>query len=179
MQVDYRGVTGEKDRGMVMILAMVFLLLLTLVATTVMEMSAQEFQMAGNNQFREEAFQRAQAIAEELADDPNNFPVVGTVGYTVCTTTDTDVDCNNENFLQVPGSATAPEGVAVAYQVVRQGPKFVESLPFRESQANASSSLVYDAAIFEVAVAVDGSEARLGSAEMVQGVAVRVVGSVQ
>jgi len=163
----------------VLILAMVFLLLLTLVATTVMQFSIQEFQMAGNQQFREQAFQQAQAIAEEIADDPNNFPVVGDVGYTVCLASDSDSDCNNENFLDEPGSATAPEGVAVSYQVVRQGPRFVETLPFRESESRASSASAFDAALFEVQVEVDGNAARLGSAEVVQGVAVRVASSVQ
>jgi hypothetical protein len=169
----------QGNRGVVLILAMVFLLLLTLVATTVMQFSIQEFQMAGNNQFREEAFQRAQAVADELADDPNNFPVVGDVGYTICLSTDTDSDCNNSNFLVAPESATAPEGVAVGYQVVRQGPRFVETLPFRESQSAASSARAFDAALFEILVDIDGNEGRLGSAEVAQGIAVRVASSVQ
>lgn len=169
----------QRNRGVVLILAMVFLLLLTLVATTVMQFSIQEFQMAGNNQFREEAFQRAQAVAEELADDPNNFPVVGDVGYTICLASDSDSDCNNSNFLIAPDSASAPDGVGVSYQVIRQGPRFVDALPFRESQSTASSVRAFDAALFEIQVDVDGNEARLGSAEVAQGVAVRVASSVQ
>lgn len=169
----------DRNRGVVLVLAMVFLLLLTLVATTVMQFSIQEFQMAGNSQFREEAFQRAQAVAEELADDPNNFPVVGDVGYTICLATDTDADCNSTNFLAAPVSASAPTGVEVSYRVVRQGPRFVEALPFRESQRAASSARAFDAALFEIMVDVDGNEGRLGSAEVVQGVAVRVASSVQ
>jgi hypothetical protein len=47
--------------------------------------------------------------------------------------------------------------------------------PISESQATASSSRNFDAAIFEVDVRVDGSRKRRGSAHVVQGVAVRAV----
>lgn len=169
----------RKNRGAVLIMSMVFLLLLTIIAGTVMQTSQQEFQMAGNVQFREEAALRAQAIASEITADDDNFPVTGGIGYTICDPNDPDTDCNAENFLAVPDFATVPAGVDVSYQVVRQGPLLLESLPFRQSQANVSSSPAFDAAVFEVTVAVDGSAARLGSAEVVQGVAVVVANSSQ
>ena len=94
--------------------------MLALIAGTVMQTSIQEFQMAGNAQFREEAFQRAQAIAEEISEDLDNFPVTGDVGYKICAT-----GCNGTNFIQALTTATAPTGVNVDYQVERQGPRFV------------------------------------------------------
>lgn len=169
----------KKNSGAVLILAMVFLFLLTMIAATVMQTSQQEFQMAGNNQFREEASLRAQAIASELSSEYDNFPVTGDVGYTVCDPNDPDGDCNTENFLQVPSFAAVPTGVEVNYQVVRQGPILLESLPFRQGESSVSSSPAFDAAIFEVQVAVDGSSVRLGRAEVVQGVAVVVASSSQ
>jgi len=172
-------ITGHKQTGAVLILAMLFMLLLAMVAGTVMQTGVQEFQMAGNNQFREEAFQRAQAIAEELSENLDNFPVTGGVGYTICTATDTDTDCNGTNVLTVPGSATAPAGVVLNYQVERQAPLFVESLPFRQSESEVSSSPAFDAAIFEVAVNINGAPVRLGNAGVVQGVAIRVASSAQ
>jgi Tfp pilus assembly protein PilX len=162
------------NRGAALILAMIFLVLLALIAGTVMQTSIQEFQMAGNAQFREEAFQRAQAIAEEISEDLDNFPVTGDVGYKICAT-----GCNGTNFIQALTTATVPTGVNVDYQVERQGPRFIESLPFRQSQAEVSSSPAFDAALFEVSVSIDGSAARLGSAEVVQGVAIRVASSSQ
>jgi hypothetical protein len=173
------GMNRRKNSGAVLILTMIFLLLLTIIAGTVMQTSQQEFQMAGNNQFREEASLRAQAIASEISSVADNFPVTGGVGYTVCDPNDPDADCNTENFLAAPGFAAAPEGVDVSYQVVRQGPLLLESLPFRQSESSVSSSPAFDAAIFEVSVEVDGSAARLGRAEVVQGVAVVVASSSQ
>jgi len=160
-------------------MAMIFLVLLALIAGTVMRTGVQEFQMAGNAQFREEAFQRAQAIAEEISENLNNFPVIGDVGYLICTAADTETDCNTSNFIQDPNSAIVPAGVALNYRVERQGPKFLESLPFRQSEADVSSSPAFDAAVFEVSVDVDGSSQRLGSAEVVQGMAVVVASSSQ
>lgn len=177
---NYERITSRKhNRGAVLILAMIFLILMTLVTTTVMKTSVQEFQMAGNSQFREEAFQRAQALVSEISTDLGNFPVTGTVGYTVCTAADPDADCNDVNFIGALASDTAPAGVALNFQVERQGPLFVEGLPFRQSQSSASSAAAFDTAIFEVSADVDGNGARLGSAAVVQGVAIRVASSSQ
>jgi hypothetical protein len=171
-----RPINKFRNRGAVLLLAMIFLLLLSIVAGTVLQTSMLEFQMAGNDQFREEAFQQAQAMASEIAEDLDNFPVTGGIGYKVC-----KVGCNGTNFLEVIDSAVPAEahGASVDYYVKRQGPLFIESLPFRQSQSQASSSPAFDAAIFEIRVAVDGSSVKLGSASVVQGVAVRVASSGQ
>ena len=167
------------SRGAVLLLAMVFLVLLTLVATTVMKTSIQEFQMAGNAQFREDAFQQAQAIVSEINTDLDNFPITGDIGYTICTSGDTDSACNGTNVTHDLASDTVPTGVAVNYQVVRQGPLFIEGLPFRQAQSSASSAPAFDTAVFEVSANVDGNAARLGSASVVSGVAIRVASSSQ
>lgn len=172
----------HRQGGAVLILSMIFLLLLTLIAATVMQSSQQEFQMAGNNQFREEAALRAQAIATEISNESDNFPVTGDVGHRVCTTAEaaSDSDCDQVNFLSAPSFASSvPTGVEVSYEVIRQGPLLLESLPFRQSEADVSSSPAFDAAIFEVQVEVDGSSARLGRAEVAQGIAVVVASSSQ
>ena len=164
------------NRGAVLLLAMVFMLMLAVLAGTVMQTGILEFHMAGNDQFQEEAFQRAQAIASELSRDPDNFPVVGGVGYTLCSSEDNDPECDG-NFPRIPVSAVVPEGVELTYRVMRQGPHLLQSFPLRQAQAVASGSGIFDAAIFEVSVRVDGSSGRLGSAQVVQGIAVRLAAS--
>jgi len=52
----------RRNRGAVLLLAMVFMLMLAVIAGSVMQTGVLEFHMAGNDQFQEEAFQRAQAI---------------------------------------------------------------------------------------------------------------------
>ena len=62
----------------------------------------------------------------------------------------------------------------IDYRVIRQDPLLWRGLPVSEAQDAASSSSSFDAAIFEIDVRIDGSEKRLGSAHIVQGIAVRV-----
>ena len=166
------------NAGAVLLLAMVFLLLLALVAAAVMHSGILEFHMAGNNQFQEEAFQRAQAIATELSSDPNNFILVGNVGSSLCMAGDESPACERYD-LQAPVAGEVPPGVALAYRVVRRGPLLLRGFPVREGERHASGAALFDAAIFEVDVRVAGSERRLGTARVVQGIAVRVPASPQ
>lgn len=168
-----------RNRGAVLLLSMIFLLLLAMIAGTVMHTSVLEFRMAGNDQFREEAFQKAQAIATALSEDTDNFPVTGGVGYTICQAGDGDAACDVSSIVVDATVAAVPAGTTLVYRVERQGPMIMESLPFRQSQSNASSSLAFDAALFEANVSVDGSSARLGRAGVAQGVARLVASSAQ
>lgn len=161
----------SRQRGAVLLIAMIFLLLLAIIAGTVTQTSILEFFMAGNAQFREEAFQEAQAVVTEISSDIDNFPVVGQVGYTIC---QTGATCDAPVI-----TLTANTGTTAEYSVVRRGPLILESLPFRQGESSGSSTPNFDAVVFEINVAVDGSDNKLGSAEIVQGVAVRVVSSGQ
>jgi hypothetical protein len=167
---------SPRNRGAVLLLAMVFMLMLAVIAGSVMQAGVLEFHMAGNDQFQEEAFQRAQAIASELSRDQDNFSLAGGLGYTLCSSEDSDPDCDG-NSLGIPLSAVVPEGVELTYRVIRQGPPLLQIFPIREAQSVASGSGIFDAAIFEVSVHLDGSAERLGSAQVVQGMAVRLAAS--
>ena len=166
----------QRQEGAVLLIAMIFLLLLAIIAGTVSQTSILEFFMAGNAQLREEAFQQAEAITSELVGDIDNFPVIGKIGYTMCESGKAlGADCD-DNLPVVKSDTTNAE-----FSVVRRGPLILESLPFRQGEGDASSSPNFDAAIFEidVGVNVDGAAPRLGSAQIVQGVAIRIVSSGQ
>lgn len=170
----------SKSGGVVLIVSLVFLLLLALVAATVMQTSISETQMAGNSQFREEAFQRVQAIAIAIAEDRDNFPTSGDVGYTVCNTVATAITpCDETSITLDTDIVTHPTGVDLDYWVTREGPEILESPPFRESEGSASSVTSFDAAVFEAHASYDGGDARLGRAEVAQGVAIKIVASTQ
>jgi hypothetical protein len=153
---------------------MVFLLLMAIVAGTVMQVSTLEVFMAGNGQFREEAFQQAQAIASEISEDIDNFPVVGDIGYRVCPS-----GCDATFSRSLSSLALVSPDVIATYEVVRRGPLIMESLPYRQAENKVSSSSSFDVALFEARVAIDGRAARLGHARVVQGMAVRVASSGQ
>jgi hypothetical protein len=164
--------------GTVLLLAMVFLLLLAILAGTLMQTGILELRMAANNQFREQAFQKSQAIASALSQDVDNFLLVGDVGFTLCKNAASGAQCDKSRFITLDSSLEkVPQGVKVNYQVVRMGPLITPGLPMRESQGAVSSLLAYDAAVFEVQVELDGGSVNLGSAEVVQGIAVLVASS--
>ena len=168
-----------KNRGAVMLLAMVFLLLLAMVSTTVLQTGVMEFRMAGNDQFREEAFQKAEGIASVITELEDNFPVTGDVGYTICLDNTATAGCSADLLAVNANVISVPAGVSVNYDVQRRGPRLLGKLPFRQSQRAASSSRAYDVATFEADVEVDGGSVGLGSAHIAQGIAIVVPDSSQ
>ena len=166
----------SSDRGAVLLLALVFMLMLALVAATVMQTAMLQLHMAGNDQFMEEALQQAQAIAAELSRHPENFYLEGGVGDTNCRVGIQTSDCDRSLLPQSTLALTAT-GVTHDYRITRLDPLLRRGFPFRESEDRASSNDSFDAASFEISVDVDGSDKRLGSAHVVQGIAVRIPAS--
>jgi hypothetical protein len=160
-------------RGAVLFLALIFMLMLALVAATIMQTAVLQLHMAGNDQFLEEAIHRAQAIVTELSLNPEHFTLDGGVGHTNCPSESQFPGCDQRD-LEKPRLAQVPVGVTVEYRVTRQAPPLWKTFPFRESQDRVSSSANFGAATFEISARVDGSENRLGNAHVVQGIAVKV-----
>ena len=164
----------NKDDGTVLILALVFMLMLAVISTTALHTALLQLRMAGNDQFLEEAFHKAEAIADELSQSPDNFLLDTEVGHSNCPLDPKILDCEFR-LLPVPVSASTSEGYEFDYRITRQDPLLWQDFPMRESQATVPNSRTFDAAIFEVDVRVDGSRKRRGSAHVVQGVAVRAM----
>lgn len=159
--------------GAVLLLALVFMLLLSVIAASVMQSAILQLRMAGNDQLQEEALHQAQAIAGELSLDPDNFLLTAEVGDANCPPGRQDAGCD-QSRLQIPASVSELDGYALDYRVVRQEPLLWRGFPIREAEHSVSSSTGFDAALFEIDVQLDGSDKRLGSAHIVQGMVVRV-----
>lgn len=177
MKCETRNINCCKSSGAVLLLAMVFLLLIAMIAASVMQTSAVELQMAGNDQFREEAFQKAQGIASAISQRKENFPITGPIDYMLCANSAATVGCSADLPPLDSAIVAVPPGVRLSYSVHRQGPALLKALPFRIDQGRVSSSLAYDAAVFETRVQVDGSAVGLGSAQVAQGIAIMVTDS--
>ncbi|TNE92928.1 MAG: hypothetical protein EP324_04145 [Gammaproteobacteria bacterium] len=95
-------------QGAVLLVALIFLLLLSIVAVTTMRINTLELLMSGNEQSRVEAFQKAQAIVESLDSDEAHFNVLGESGYMVCSGvhTETGGDCKTNDLLISNASTT-------------------------------------------------------------------------
>lgn len=161
------------SHGAVLLLALVFMLMMAITAATVMDNAILQLHMAGNDQFFEETFHKAQAIATELSLNPDNFSLEGGSGYTNCPVREQDLVCDIAQ-LSTLVSSEVPAGVKLDYAVTRQDPLLWRGFPIRESQDTVSSSANFDAAIFEINVRIDGREKRLGSVHLAQGIALRV-----
>jgi len=176
--VEFSNCRKIRSKGVVLLLAMVFLLLLAILSGTAMQTSIAEFQMAANGQFREQAFQRAQAIISAISSEEANFPIVAPVGSLICKDGDSMEDCVETRHIDLDSALEAvPPGVVIRYTVERIGPALLPSLPIRMPQAAVSSALAYNAAIYEAQVRVDGRRVKLAVAEVAQGIALLVASS--
>lgn len=175
----------KQQQGAVLIVALLFLLLTAAVSITVMQTSVLEVRMAGNEQFNAEAFQKAQALANAVAADASNLVVTGDIGYRLCGSAAVDSDgnaitlgCDVTNVVVNSSVSSAPSGVGVNYYAERIGP-LIGSENRRSSEDDAWGAGSFNIAYFKVVGSYDGVGSRLGTAEVEQGVAVRVAAGSQ
>lgn len=155
------------QRGVVLVISLVFLLLLTLVATATMQTSTIELRMSGNEEVRLTTAELTQSIIDQVAGDPSNLPISGSVGYINCTPNVTGCTENavtiNTNLLP------AAEANKARVIVQRMGPELTPAPRGINSSADA-----FFAARFEVDTTYDGTADNEGKANFVQGLMVLV-----
>jgi hypothetical protein len=165
-------VSNGKQCGAALIIALLFLLLITIVATTGAENSTLQLQMAGNEQSRVEAMQQTMAVVDAIIDDADNSPIVGGVGFKICDTASTDNSCDLTEIELETAVTTVPSGVTIDYFVTRVGPLEVDAPIMSEELASSASA--YKFARQEITASINGTDARLGSSTVVQGMQVRI-----
>ena len=153
---------------MVLLLSLLYVLMLALIAAMVAQSGTLQLHMAGNDQYREEAGQAAQAVAVELARHPENFSLAAAVGHIRCGPGATDLGCDSAD-LQGPGSVSPDSLYAIEYSVTRREPPLWENASPRGAPRGAPG---VDMAVFEIDVRIEGRGARPGRARVIQGVAV-------
>lgn len=163
---------NSEECGAVLILALIFLALLGLLSGSAMQTSVFELRMARNHQFQLEAFQLAQGVASAISEDADNFPVSSNINYVICKAAPITPGCSASIAALDPNLVTVPVGAAIDYSVERVGPLYRKEFPVRLVQSQASSSVAYDAAMFETKVEVDATMLGLGAATIALGVAV-------
>jgi Tfp pilus assembly protein PilX len=121
------------DRGVALVVALVFLLLLTILGVTVMNTAALEGRMAGNTQETNRAFQAAESAIEHVFVDGGVFNNLATPGSTTDTT------------LKYP--TTDPQAtVKVTVTYARK----LEKMPRVRNRSNINSVTDYGAAVFDL-----------------------------
>jgi len=166
---------ASRQRGVVLIVSLLILLLLGIIATTTSQVSLLQLFMAGNDEARSDALQRSLAAIDAILDNADNTPVVGDLGYVICkkgNTCDADlIDLATTN-PEIPDLDKYTD-----FTVVRVAP-LETTIPVMD-ESMASSGISYRAARFEVTAFYDDTASGQGKATVTQGVLVKLAASAQ
>ena len=155
------------QQGSVLLIALVFLIILTLGATTTMRTSTMELRMAGNEEARLITLEMTQSIIDEVVGNPANMIVSGSVGFINCTT---NVSGCNLSTVTIDTNLLSVSKAGNAQVVIeRLGPALTPAPRGINSSADA-----FFAARFQVDTTYDGTASNEGKAGIVQGVLVLV-----
>jgi hypothetical protein len=166
---------ASTQNGAALIVALLFLVIVTLISMSNMRTTTLELQMAGSHQLQMEAVERAQSVVDGTLDQTTNFVVIGGAGYTNCTVNLPSADCD-EQTLTLPSAAPFQSTVtdAVSAKVVRLSPDVI-----RPPRGLGSSITAFDAATYAVRGHYDETSLGFGRAEVVQGYMMLVPKGVQ
>lgn len=91
----------KKQRGGSLLVTIIFMLLLGMMGMMGMQTSRLQLRMANNSEVKANAEQVAQALVDAVAANPAMTPVVGDVGYTLCTPGGSN--CDDESLYMPAG----------------------------------------------------------------------------
>ena len=160
--------TPRRQRGAILMIALVFLIAITLLTTSSMKASRIGLVMAQNEESRVTAEQAAQALADAIVANPSATPVVGQTGFRFCTAGVAQCDRND---LPVTESQLAYEVASnhMYAQVTRTGAEF--SPPPRVTESSIDK---FTSASFTVVTTYDRVDEGLGRQQVTEGVLVLV-----
>ena len=158
----------QKQSGAILVIALIFLVAITLITISSMRSSKIGLHMAQNEESRITAVQAAQALADAIVANPASTPVVGTTGYTACTTGQTgcnryDLAVNNDVLYSAVASNYLSARVERTGNVFSPPPRIVES-----------SIDKFTSASFKVITEYDRTDEGLGRQQITEGVLVLV-----
>lgn len=160
--------TGTRQRGAALITALIFLVIITMLSLSSMRSSILELRQSSNDEVRVAAFESAQAIIDGVLDTPGNMPVVGDVGYRVCSGSGADCD---QTGMALPDGMYATEIGAgqVDVKVTRLSPLYRPP-----PRGLGTSARMLTAVAFQIDADYDRTADGFGNAEITQGVIVVV-----
>lgn len=160
--------------GAALFTALVFLIIITMLSLSAMRSSMLELRMASNQELKNTAFQRAQAVVDATVGDTNNMPTIAVVGKTSCMTSDpnTDSECDTwnvdlrDNYLG--GYSDFFDGDTDNGEVISRVTRLAP-LEKPAPRAVGMSAEVFSVATYEIDARYDLSEIGQGSARIREG----------
>lgn len=158
----------SKQRGAILITALIFLAVITILGVSSMRSSRLGVRMAHNEEARYSAIETAQALSEVIVGTPESSPVIGDAGFTNCTAGETG--CNLYSIVLPPGHVGSEvAGNHLSARVERMAPE--EKPPPRILESSLDK---FSAASFRVTSTYDRGDEGLGQAQLVEGILVLV-----
>jgi hypothetical protein len=158
----------QKQQGAILVIALMFLVAITLLTVSSMRSSNIGLHMAQNEESRVAAVQAAQALADVIVANPAATPVVGSTGYTACTPGQQGCDRNN-----LPVSDPTLAGEVTTYHLSARVER--TGMEFRPPPRVVESSIdKFTSASFRVTTTFDRVDEGLGRQEITEGVLVLV-----
>ena len=159
---------AKRQSGAILIIALVFLVAITLLTTSSMRSSNIGLFLAQNEESRIAADQAAQALADAIVANPASTPVVGDSGFTFCTVG--GINCDRTDLpVEDPLLADAIANDMMSAKVERTGTVF--SPPPRVVESSIDK---FTSASFTVTTTFDRIEDGLGYQQVTEGVLVLV-----
>ena len=164
----FKQATRKRQQGAILVIALMFLIAITLYTVSSMRSSNIGLYIAQNEESRVAAEQAAQALADAIVASPASTPVVGVSGFTACTPGESGCDRND---LPVPNPvlAAAVANNHITARVERTGTAFRPPPRIVETSIDKFSS-----ASFRVVTTFDRVDAGLGREQVTEGVLVLV-----
>ncbi|GAB5452672.1 MAG: hypothetical protein Hals2KO_30000 [Halioglobus sp.] len=163
------------QRGVVLILVLIFAALLNLVAATVIQSAGLQARMSGNIALQIELKLIAESVLHELISRPVMVPTAGVVGAPICNAGATDPFCA-ESSLAALTRVALPAGVVVTYYAVRRDP-LVQTLALSATSPGGEPMVRdVDIALYELGAIVENVGAAFGRSHHIVGLAVPLSG---
>ena len=158
----------RRQGGAILVIALMFLVAITLFTISSMRSSSIGLFMAQNDESRIAAEQAAQALADAIVASPASTPVVGEPGYTACTAGETGCT-RNDLPVNDPVLASAVANDYIQARVERTGTLFRPPPRVVETSIDKFTS-----ASFRVVTTYDRIDEGLGHEQVTEGVLVLV-----
>ncbi|MFK7976310.1 MAG: hypothetical protein AB8C02_09245 [Halioglobus sp.] len=142
--------------GVILLMAMVFLLVLGLGAQRLLHSSTVAMRMAGNFQENQRVRQIALSFAREVGGEVANFNRSVDVGHVQCLVASSAEGCDSFDLTAVASASQLPAGAIADVRVTRLAPQYLSALELRLPEAIASSSAAERYAVYEIEASVAG-----------------------
>jgi hypothetical protein len=158
----------QKQSGAILVIALMFLVAITLLTISSMRSSNIGLHMAQNEESRIAAIQAAQALADVIVANPAATPVIGKSGYTACTAGQQGCDRND-----LPIDDATLSGEVATYHLSARVERV--GTVFRPPPRAVESSIdKFTSASFRVTTTFDRVDEGLGRQQITEGVLVLV-----